>query len=183
MTVDPDAFNAFEAAGWHRQAPTYDLFTGRATSRVADALLDAAEVGPGKRVLDVATGPGHVAGLAAARGAQVVGLDIAEVMLELARASSPGVDFRHGDAEQLPLEDGSFEAAVCNFGLLHFGRPEGVASELARVVSARGRVALTVWDDPARCRWLGIMLDAIAAAGAVPPSDLPPGPPIFRFAD
>ena len=46
-----------------------------------------------------------------------------------------------------------------------------------------GRAAFTVWDDPSRSRWLGVVLDAFAAAGAQPPADVPPGPPMFQFAD
>lgn len=182
-TVDPDAFDAFEAAGWARQAATYGDFAGLVTARVAEPLLDAAGVGPGTRMLDVATGPGYVAGLAAERGAQVVAVDITEEMLELARSRHPDVEFRLGDAQQLPLEDGSFDAAVCSFGVLHFGRPEWAASELARVLAPGGRAALSVWDEPARSRWLGVMLEAIASVGAAPPADLPAGPPMFRFAD
>jgi SAM-dependent methyltransferase len=181
--IDPDGFNAFEAAGWARQAGTYGAFVGLVTERLAEPLLDAAAVRAGSRVLDVATGPGYVASRAAERGAEVVAVDIAVEMLQLARAREPGVDFRRGDAQDLPFEDGSFDVVVCNFGLLHLGRPERATSEFARVLEPRGRVALTVWDEPSRNRWLGIMLDAVAQVGAEPPADLPVGPPIFRFAD
>ena len=50
--VDADAFNAFEAAGWEKQAAGYEDFFGQVTTRLADPLLDAAEIGPGERVLD-----------------------------------------------------------------------------------------------------------------------------------
>jgi hypothetical protein len=62
--IEADAFNAFEAAGWQRQAPTYDEVIGRVTSRLVDALVDAAGVGLGMHVLDVATGPGYAAAAA-----------------------------------------------------------------------------------------------------------------------
>jgi hypothetical protein len=54
--IDADAFNAFEAAGWEAKAAGYDHFFGAFTSRLVDPLLDAAEVGPGVRMLDVASG-------------------------------------------------------------------------------------------------------------------------------
>jgi SAM-dependent methyltransferase len=181
--LDPDAFDAFEAAGWASQAATYGSFVGLVTERLAEPLLNATSVTVGTRVLDVATGPGYVAGRAAERGAEVVAVDVVDEMLQLARARHPGVDFRSGDAQDLPFEDGLFGAVVCNFGLLHFGRPERAASELARVLEPGGRVALTVWDEPTRNRWLGVMLDAVAQVGAAPPADLPVGPPMFRFAD
>jgi SAM-dependent methyltransferase len=182
-TVDADAFNAFEAAGWEKQVSGYEDFFGRITTRVADPLLDAAEVGRGARVLDVASGPGYVAAAAADRGASVVGVDIAEGMISLARRLHPQLDFRVGNAEALPFPDGSFDAVVANFVLLHIGRPERAAAEFARVLDAGGRLALTVWDLPDRARFLGVLVDAVAEAGASSPQDIPVGPPIFRFSD
>jgi ubiquinone/menaquinone biosynthesis C-methylase UbiE len=181
--VDADAFNAFEAAGWERQVGGYEDFFVPITTQVIGPLLDAAGVAAGADVLDVATGPGYVAARAAERGASVVGIDIAEQMLALARRLHPRLEFRHGDAEALPFEDASFDAVVANFLLLHVGRPEQVATEFARLLRPGGSVALTVWDVPARARFIGVLLDAFAAAGAAPPPELPVGPPIFRFAD
>ena len=182
-TVDADAFNAFEAAGWEQQVAGYEAFFVPITSRLVGPLLDAAGVGPGARVLDVASGPGHVAAAAAERGASVVGVDVAEGMLALARRRHPELEFRRGDAEALPFPDGSFDAVVANFALLHIGRPEQAAAEFARVLAPDGRVALTVWDVPERARFVGVLVDAMAAAGAAPPQHLPVGPPIFRFSD
>jgi hypothetical protein len=67
--------------------------------------------------------------------------------------------------------------------LLHLGRPERAAGEFARVLAAGGRLALTVWDVPERARFLGVLVEAVAAAGAPAPEDIPVGPPIFRFSD
>ena len=181
--VDPDAFNAFEAAGWEARAGGYEDFFGRITVRAVEPLLDAAGVRSGTRVLDLASGPGHVAAAAAGRGADVVGVDVAESMLALARRLHPQIDFRLGDAEALPFADRSFDAVVANFLMLHLGRPERCAAEFARVLVPGGRVALTVWDVPERARFVGVLVDAVAAAGAQPPEDIPAGPPIFRFSD
>lgn len=181
---DAVAFDAFEEAGWGtKEAAGYDALAGRVTSRLADPLLDAVGAGPGKRMLDIATGPGYVAARAAERGADPVGLDFSEAMLAYARSRSPNVEFVRGNATELPFPDGSFDAAIVAFLLLHVGRPEEVVAEAARVVAPDGRAALSVWDEPSRGRWLGVVLDAFTAAGAQPPADVPPGPPIFRFAD
>ena len=161
----------------------YDALAGRVTSRLADPLLDAVGAGPGKRLLDIATGPGYVAARAADRGADPVGLDFSETMLAHARARSPQVEFVPGDATELPFADGSFDAVTCAFLLLHVGRPEAVVAEAARVLAPDGRAAFTVWDDPSRSRWLGVVLDASRRPGAQPPADVPPGPPMFQFAD
>ena len=181
--TDPDAFNRFEAAGWERSAAPYDAFFAGITSRLAGPVLDAVAAGDGTRLLDVATGPGYVAGAAAARGARVTAVDVSAAMVELAGRRHPEVEVRQGDAEALPFGDAAFDAVVCNFGVLHLGRPERAATEAARVTAPGGRVALTVWDVPARSRLIGVFVDAMAAAGAVPPPELPAGPPFFRFAD
>jgi ubiquinone/menaquinone biosynthesis C-methylase UbiE len=182
-SVDVDAFKEFEAAGWEHQAPTYDSFIGRLTSRLVDPLLDAAGVGPDMRVLDLATGPGYAAARAAERGATVVGVDIAPSMVRLSRHLHPTLDFREADAEGLPFQDGSFDAAVSNFLIPHLGRHARVVSELVRVLRNDGRLSLTTWDFPERMRLLGVFLDACAEAGAAAPDDIPVGPPFFRFAD
>ena len=181
---DVDAFDAFEAAGWGgKDASAYDALAGRVTARFADTLLDAVAAGPGTRLLDVATGPGYVAATAAARGATAVGVDCSEAMLRFAREHAPEVEFVAGDATALPFDDASFDAYVAAFLLLHLGRPDRAAAEAARVLASGGRLAFAVWDEPSRGRWLGVLLDAVAQAGASPPADLPDGPPLFRFAD
>jgi SAM-dependent methyltransferase len=145
-------------------------------------LLDAARVTRGARVLDVACGPGHLAAAAAARGARASAVDLSSQMVTLAARSHAAVDVRQGDAEALPFADATFDGVVCAFGLGHFPRPEVAAKELARVLVAGGRLAVSWWDLP-RSRTNGTFLDAIAAAGAPPPPGLPPGPPVTRFSD
>jgi SAM-dependent methyltransferase len=181
--IDPDAFNAFEVAGWDAKANGYDRLVGGVTSRFAEPLLDAASVKAAMRVLDLATGPGYVAARAAERGASVVGVDVAPSMLALARRLHPGVDFREGNAEELPFDNGAFDAVVANFLILHLGRPQRGMAGMVRVLRRGGRLALTVWDFPERSRLLGVFVDAIAEARAAVPEDLPPGPDVFRFSD
>jgi SAM-dependent methyltransferase len=179
--IDPDAFNAFEAKGWETKASGYDSFFGSLTSRLIEPLLDAAGVGAGTRVLDVATGPGYVAAGAAKRGASVLGVDISSAMVALAGKLHPDIEFRQGDVQDLPLDDGAFDAVVGNFLVLHLGRPERGAAELARVLAPGGRLALTVWDVPEHARLFDIFLGAVADAGAKPPAAIPVGPDFFRF--
>jgi len=184
VSYNPDAFDAFEAVGWaEKEAHAYATLAGRVTSRLAEPLLDAVAAGPGTRLVDVATGPGYVAAAGAARGAEVVGVDLSEAMLEFACSRSPDVDFVRADATALPFDDASFNACTAAFVLLHLGTPERAVSEAARVLDQGGAAAFTVWDVPARGRWLGVLLDAVAEVGAAPPADVPPGPPLFQFAD
>jgi SAM-dependent methyltransferase len=179
--VDPDAFNTFEAAGWEEVASAYEGAFAALTGQAIEPLLDAASVGAGTRMLDVATGPGHVAGHASRRGALAVGVDIAQAMIELARELHPGLDFRQADAQALPFQDGCFDAVVANFGILHLGRPEHAVAEFVRTLAPGGALALTVWDTPERVRVTGVLVDAVAEVGATPPEDLPVGPDFFRF--
>jgi len=181
--IDAVAFNTFEAKGWEGVAGGYDRFWGTVTANACGPLLDAARVGPGTPALDVATGPGYVAAQAAKRGASVIGLDLAEAMVELARTLHQGIEFVRGDAEELPFLDGSFEAVVANFMILHVARPERAAAEAHRVLAPGGGIALSVWDVPARARLIGVLVDAVAEVGAGPPAHVPEGPPFFRFSD
>jgi SAM-dependent methyltransferase len=183
MGFDPDAFNAFEAASWERQAATYEDLSGQVTRRFAEHLLDAAGVGGATRLLDVATGPGYVAAAAAARGASPLGLDVSPAMVELARTRNPGIEFLHGDAERLPVPDAAFDAVVAGFLVLHLGRPERLAVEAFRVLRDGGTAAFSMWDDPRRMRVIGVFVDALTELGLPPPADIPSGPPLFRFAD
>ena len=178
-----DAFITFEAAGWERRARTYGDVVGRVTSRLVDPLLDAAGVGPGRRVLDLATGPGYAAAAAVARGAEVVAVDVAPAMVELARRLHPGLDVRQASAEALPFRDADFDAAVSNFVVPHLGRHDMAVAELVRVLRPGGCLALTTWDTPDRARLQGVFLEAFAVAGAATPAELRAGPPFFRYAD
>jgi SAM-dependent methyltransferase len=156
---------------------------GRVTARVADPLLDAVGAASGARLLDIATGPGYVAERAVGRGAETTGLDFSETMLAHARSRVPSAEFVHGDATALPFADASFDAVTAAFLLLHLGRPERAVAEAARVLKSGGRAAFSVWDEPSRCRWIGVVFEAFAAAGGRPPPDVPAGPSQFQFAD
>lgn len=181
-----EAFKAFEAEGWSAQASTYGELSGAITRRIAEPLLDAALVRHGERVLDVATGPGYVAELAAARGASVVGLDIAEGMLAEARRRLPALEFVVGDAERLPFGEGEFDAVVGSFVVNHLPDPERALAEAVRVVRPGGGVACSVINAQEGIPVMGLVTRAIEAAGIdeeATPAPLPPGPDPFRFAD
>jgi SAM-dependent methyltransferase len=178
----PDAFHDFEHAGWQRAAAHYAGTFGTLTSQATEPLLDAVGTGPGTRLLDVASGPGYVAGAAAARGAAAVGLDFSPLMVAEARWRYPHVEFREGDAEALPFEDGRFDACVMNFGLLHLARPEAAIAGAYRVLAPGGRFALTVWATPDQAVGFGIVLRAMETHGTLDVG-LPEGPPFFRYSN
>jgi SAM-dependent methyltransferase len=182
LGVDGAAFKGFEMDAWNARAGTYGELAGAISGRLAEPLIDAAGVRHGHRLLDVGTGPGHVAERAAARGARTVGIDLAEAMLAVARERLPGVEFVRGDAEELPFPDGSFDAVVGGFVLNHLPDPERAVAEAARVLVPGGTVAFSLWDRPERMRVTGVVAEAIEAAGVEPGDEIPPGPDPYRFA-
>jgi ubiquinone/menaquinone biosynthesis C-methylase UbiE len=117
----------------------------------AEYLIELATPGPGERVLDVACGTGIVARRAAPRvgsGGKVVGLDLNEGMLGMAsKASSdvrPVIEWRQGDATSMPLPDGAFDVVLCQQGLQFFPDQPAALSEMHRVLTPNGRLALSV---------------------------------------
>ena len=127
---------------------TYERFAAR-LAPVQDQLVNLLQIGSGDRVLDLATGTGEVALRAARNGAAVSAIDIAGPMISKARANAEqaGVEiaFEEGDVEYLPYEDACFDVLVSNFGLIFAPDHANVASELARVVCAGGRLGFTAW--------------------------------------
>jgi len=174
MTFDPEAVREFERAGWNKAAATYESAFATATRCFIPALLDAAGVTAGRRVLDIACGPGVVTAAAAERGAAATGLDFAPAMLALARTRHPALMFDQGDAETLPCPDASFDAVVSNFGIHHVPRPALALREALRVLRPGGHLAFTIWAAPADNLAWKLLFDAIARRGDMAASDAPP---------
>ena len=172
-----EAFGEWERAAWEVRAAPYAASLGALTRGSIPALLDAAGVGAGSRVLDVGTGPGFVALGAASRGAVVTGVDQSAAMVGIALAA--GVDAVVASVEALPFEDGSYDAVVGGYVLNHLPRPEEAVRELARLLRPGGRLALTVWDLPDANPALGLFGPVAAGLGVVPA--VPPGPDAGRF--
>ena len=165
MPFDPESVRAFEHARWQRAAPAYGGSFAGATRPFAEALLDAAAVRAGTRVLDLACGPGVVTGAAAQRGAVTCGLDFSPAMLDVARAAHPSVEFVEGDAEAPPLPDAAFQAVVSNFGIHHVPRPALALAAAHRLLAEGGRVAFTFWAEPAENIAWKLLFDAVRRCG------------------
>ena len=174
MNFDADAVRAFEHAGWQRVAAQYDATFARASAPYAEALLDAAGVGAGTRVLDLCCGTGVVTGAAAARGAAATGVDFSPAMLAEARRAHRQLRFDEGDAEALPYPLRSFDAVVSNFGVHHVPRPDKALGEALRVLRRGGRLAFTTWAEPADNIAWRLLFDAIRAHGDMQAADAPP---------
>lgn len=166
------AFDEHERLRWAGGADAYQRSFGAACAYPAPALLDAAGVSPGQRVLDVGTGPGTVAALAAARGALATAVDAEPSMLAAARRRIPAADVRPGMLPELPFPAGCFDACVANFVLNHVGDPAAAVSELRRVVRPGGRIAVTIWPHP-QPPMQRLLLDAFESSGAPRPPSFP----------
>lgn len=148
-------------AMFDRIAGVYDLLNTAMTAglhhRWRERAADLARVGPGSRVLDVATGTGDLAIELARRvapGGEVVASDFSENMLAIGRSKaakrSLDVRFEWADALALPYPDDSFDAATVGFALRNFSDLEGGLAEMARVVKPGGRVVVLDFTTPTR---------------------------------
>src|SRR5688572_29915190 len=116
---------------------------------VAEEFVERLNIQPGMKVLDVACGSGNLAVVAAQKGADVTGIDIADNLVEAAkkRAESLGLNikFEQGDAEALPYDDDSFIVVMTMYGAMFAPRPDVTAAELVRVCKPGGTVAMANW--------------------------------------
>lgn len=135
-------------------------------------LLDRLAVGPGNRVLDVGCGTGELAVEAAGLGATVTGVDLAPEMIARAEAlgvaSDVSVTWQEGDAEDLPVGDGSMDAVMSSFGCMLAPRHRVAAAELVRVLRPGGRLGVLTWPVGS------VMGEFLSTAGA----HIPPPPAI-----
>jgi SAM-dependent methyltransferase len=119
---------------------------------VHEHLVGVLAPAPGMRFLDLGTGTGAVARLAARAGAEVAAADPAGGLIETARrlAEEEGLAIRFdvGEAEQLPYEDAAFDAVASSMAFIFAPDHERAAHELARVTRPRGRIAFSAWAEP-----------------------------------
>jgi SAM-dependent methyltransferase len=176
----PTEFGDFELAGWDTNIAGYDRAFGAVSRQTVRPMLDAANVRPGMRVLDVCCGPGMLAQGAIERGAQATGLDFAAEVVALAKQLVPQGEFRRGDAMGLPFADNSFDTVVCGYGVMHVPDPEKALREMFRVVRPQGRVAISVWDNLTPNNGFGLIYAAVRAHGKLD-VPLPHGADFFQF--
>lgn len=187
--TDPDSANADQYAAWNGESGrrwTADPDRrDRMVATVADALLAAAGLTPGERVLDIGCGcgaptlaaAGHVAPAGVAQG-----IDLSEPMLDVARRRSElagvtNVRFEHGDAQTDPLPVGFFDVAISRFGTMFFADPVAAFANVARALRTGGRLCIATWQPLAANDWLTIPGAALLRYGSLP--DLTDGPGMF----
>jgi SAM-dependent methyltransferase len=146
MVVQLDEFKTRQRAVW--TAGEYSDLT-QYIADVGELVVARAGVKPGMEVLDVACGTGNAARPAARAGARVTGLDLTPKLLQAGRAKAEAegldIDWREGDVEDLPFEDGRFDRVLSTFGHMFAPRHQRTAGEMARVCRRGGAIAIATW--------------------------------------
>jgi len=150
--------------GWDLAAHEYDGLWQSQLAVAQTAVLAAASLVPGERVLDLACGTGLVsfeAARAVGPDGRVLGIDLSGGMVDAARQRAagrrvPNIAFARMDAEALALPDASFDVALCALGLMYMPEPEQSLREMRRVLRPGGRLVLAVWGERSRCGWSAV---------------------------
>lgn len=182
---DPAAYKDTQRSRWNAASGGWRAWSGlfeRGAASVTAKLLELGGVGPGRRVLDVATGQGEPA-LTAARlvapGGHVVGVDISPGMLAVAReraAGLPNVEFVEADLESLDRPAGSFDVVLSRFGLMLAVDHVASFKLLARLLVPGGVLAAAVWGPPSNSLFGAGPAALSQYLGLPPPSPDVPGP-------
>jgi ubiquinone/menaquinone biosynthesis C-methylase UbiE len=164
MSFDSDRHKREERAGYNLIAVRYAESAALRASLNA-ALIEAAALKPGQRVLDLASGPGVLAREAAMKvpGGLVVASDIAEQALAEGRRRAPedNLLFAAADAERLTFHDGAFDRVLCGLGLMFFPDAPRALAEMRRVLRPGGLAVFSVWGEEARAPLVACALQCI----------------------
>jgi ubiquinone/menaquinone biosynthesis C-methylase UbiE len=140
-------------------------------------LVEACQIGPGMRVLDVAAGTGNASIPAAERGANVTASDLTPELLEAGRgrAEAQGLELEwvEADAENLPFEDESFDVVMSSIGAMFAPRHQAVADELVRVCRPGGTIGLLSWTPEGM---IGALFRTMGPFAPPPPPGAQPPP-------
>jgi ubiquinone/menaquinone biosynthesis C-methylase UbiE len=191
-----DEFKAQQRQMWDNAAAGWQTWwepIERGAQKVSDKLVELAEIKPGDKVLDIATGVGEPAVTAARRvksNGKVLAIDISSQMLLIAktRATSLGLDdiieFRESDGEKIDLPDSTakFDAILSRFGLIFFPNLSAALVKIREMLVTNGRLSAAVWSAPPKVPWLDLAFAAVRKMIDAPaPTPATPGP--FALAD
>ncbi len=179
-----EAFGKAERVGWTKQdvASNYVSLFAKAADQAMIGLVEAVALASGSTVLDICCGHGAMTAMLCDVGCRVTGLDFSEKMLAHARNNAPSATLKNADAQDLPFEDQSFDAAVCNCGIMHLPDQPKALREARRVLKPGGTFGMTAWVGPDASPSFKIAFGAFKAH-ADPSKEAPPQPDFFQFAN
>ncbi len=159
--MEPKLHRRVQRYGWDLAVDDYDRFWVPVLRGCSEHCIDLLQIEKGERVLDVATGTGVCAFMAAERvgsAGQVVATDLSQKMVDAAAAEAgrrriENMTFDRVDAEELSYPDGSFDAVTCVLGLMYPADPQRAIEQMFRVLKPGGRAAVCVWGRRDRCGW------------------------------
>lgn len=166
---DPEAHTAESLAAWNAAATRYAKLSSSLFGPTAEAFIEFAGIRKGWSVLDVACGPGIASRAAARRAAdkgKVLAVDLAPEMIKEAAGSknndgSAPIEYRAMNAEKLDLPDKSFDAVICQLGLMLFARPHAALAEMRRVAKPGTPVACLVQGRRTSMLFTALVMEAI----------------------
>src|ERR671936_793578 len=175
---------------WNEQAPTWDERRDEMAApvrAVRDRMVELLDPQGGETILDIACGTGEMSELVAPRVERVICTDFAEGMVAAARGRGErlgltNVEYRQMDAEDMDLEDGGVDGAICRCGYMLMPDPVAALRETRRVLRDGGRLVFAVWAEPTRNPWVLVPGSVLIERGHMPPPD-PDGPGIFALGE
>ena len=145
-----DAFGVAEKTGWSKRdvANSYVSQFAMAADQAMIELVRSVSPAPASSVLDLCCGHGAMTAKLCELGCRVTGLDFSEEMLAHAKNNAPNATYRNGDAQSLPFGDESFDAVLCNCGIMHLPDQPKALAEARRVLKPGGTFGMTAWVGP-----------------------------------
>ena len=162
--MEPALQRRVQRYGWDKAAEYYENSWQDQLKPAQEKLLQLAQVKPGEKIIDIACGTGLVSFPLADKTGEdgfVTATDISERMVEMARSAAKEknythIEFERMDAEELKLQDGIYDVAVCALGLMYFPDPIKALKEMWRVLKPGGRAVAAVWGQRDHCGWAEI---------------------------
>ncbi len=177
-----DHWNSDDMRPWVDKQPDYD----RQLEPFGEAVVAAAAIGTGERILDIGCGCGTTTLRAARPGSRAVGVDVSEPMIERARANArregaTNIEYLVADAQTQPFPPSSFDVGISRFGVMFFDDPVQAFANVRAAIRPGGRLAFCCWQSLARNDWL--FLPGMAAAEHLPLPEPTDGPGPFSLGD
>lgn len=175
--MEPRLQRRVQRYGWDKAAKYYDNSWKEQLKPAQDKLMEMIDLKPGETVLETACGTGLVTvriSKAVGPEGHITATDLSEGMIELAKENLDPINgstgFRRMDAENLDLDENTYDAAICALGLMYVPDPLKSLLEMHRVLKPGGRTGIAIWGERKNCGWADIfpIVDQFVASEVCP---------------